>query len=157
MNRGACEWCELGGTLMFGRLKSQNGFSVLENILSTVILGVGLMGGMLSMQNATINTMSADMSSLATNLANEKVEMILADNQFKGFDTILDENYDTEILSGNFAGFTRQVSIIEVDSDDLETPTANSGLKRVDVIVSWGGSSVHNIKVSTLLAHKNDD
>lgn len=133
------------------KLKSQKGFSLLENILATVLVSVGLLGGMATMQNASINTMNGDMSSIATQLANEKIEIILADKQFNGYDAVSTGDHDVESFSGQLQGFQRVVTVSEVDPDDLITPSAGSGMKRVIVTVNWGNKDHQKVIVSTLV------
>ena len=133
-------------------LKSQRGFSILENMLSMVIVAAGLVGGMVTLQNASLNSMHSDRGSIATQLANEKIETILADKQFNGYDTLTNLAYGSESFSGELGGFTRSVNIYEVSADDLTTPTEGSGLKRVEVIVNWEDQNEQQIHVSTLVS-----
>lgn len=88
---------------------------------------------------------------MATQLANEKIETIIADKTFQGFDYIDENNYPTENLAGDFNGFTRTIAVDEVSAADLETSQSESGYKRVDVSVSWGNDNGQNILVSTIV------
>jgi Tfp pilus assembly protein PilV len=131
-------------------IKNQKGFSMLEGVFTTMLLAVGLVGGMAVMQNATATTLNGDMNSTAVQLANEKIEEIMGDNEFQGYDNITDENYDAETLSAPYQGFSRSVNVTEVDSDDLTTEEVGSGLKKVDVTVSWGSDD--SVMVTTIVA-----
>lgn len=148
----------LQGVGLLGKMKKQilkhnGGFSLLETILTTTILGVGLIAGMITLQNATLNTMNGDMTTVATQLANEKIDLIMADKQYLGFSHLdADDNYPTEELSGAYAGFTRNVIIVEVNKDDLSTPEANTGVKKIHVSVGWGNKPEQTVHVSTLVA-----
>lgn len=132
----------------------EKGFTILETILTTTILAAGLMGGMVVMQNAVARTANGDLNTIATQKANEKIEEILADNQFRGFDYITDGNYDGETLEEY--SFSRTVNVTEVSSDDLTSAEEGSGLKKVDVTVSWGSDNANadhqQVTVSTLLS-----
>lgn len=119
-------------------IKNQKGFSLLEEIFSTMILAVGLVGGMVVMHNATATTMNGDMNSMAIQLANYKLDEIMGDKEFQGYALVTDENYQSEDLSAPYQGFSRSVDVTEVNSDDLSTAEQGSGLKKVDVTVSWG-------------------
>lgn len=112
---------------------------MLEGTFSTMLLAVGLLGGMAVMQNVTATTLNGDMNSIAIQLANEKIEEVMADKTFQGYASVLDEKYPKEDLSAPYQGFSRSVTVTEVDDGDLITEEPNSGLKRVDVTVSWGG------------------
>lgn len=141
-------------TYISRKLKDKAGFSFIEAILTTSLLSVGLWGGLAILQNATSHSVNNDFRIMGIQLANEKVELILADKSFKGFDYILAENYPSESLSDPFSGFTRTVSIIEVDPTDLNdtnTPMPGSGYKRVDVNVVWGVESHEQVSVSTVV------
>jgi Tfp pilus assembly protein PilV len=119
--------------------KNQKGFSMLEGTFSTMLLAVGLFGGMTVMQNVTATTLNGDMNSIAIQLANEKIEEVMADKTFQGYNSVLDEEYPEEDLSAPYQGFNRLVNVTEVNDSDLITEEVGSGLKRVDVTVSWGG------------------
>lgn len=116
---------------------------MLEGTFSTMLLAVGLLGGMAVMQNVTATTMNGDMNSIAIQLANEKIEEVMADKSFQGYNVVADENYPGEELEAPYQGFSRNVTVTEVNSGDLTTEEVGSGLKKVDVTVSWGnGDSV---------------
>lgn len=138
---------------MFTLLKGKRGFALIENILASTILATGLLAGLVTMQNASINTLNGDMNTIATQLASEKLEMILADKQYQGYEYLDGEStYTNETLSGAYNGYTRSVSITEVDATDLVTPSPGSGIKKVDVHVDWGQKDYQNVTVSTLVA-----
>ena len=140
---------------MVGVLKNNKGFSLIEVILASVIISLGLLGGVFTLQNSLISSVNRDLNTVAAQLANEKVAMILADNYFKGYEyTVNDVNYPNEQFDGSFSGFTftRKVSIEEVDPDDLETPLAGSGINKIDVTVNWGAEDFQTVKLSTLIA-----
>lgn len=131
------------------RLRNQKGMTLVESIFTTVLLGVGLLGGMLAMQNSVLHTVKGDMNTIATQLASEKVEQVLADRAFNSFEYLDSDNYQSEQLDSY--GMTRWVSIIEVSADDLETPEEGSGLKKVDVTVAWGNADTDQVTVTTLV------
>lgn len=142
--------------LLKNKYGNQKGFTILENIMATVILGVGLLGGMMTMQNATLNTVRHDMATLATLLANEKIESILADNSLMGYDQVDSGSYPAENLQQAY-GMSRQVEVIEVSQDDLETEEEGSGLKKIAVTVSWGNSASQRVVVTTLVAQATNN
>lgn len=138
---------------MFNRIKKRDGFTMLESILSTTILGVGLMAGMMVMKNSVIHTANADCHQTATELAKEKIESILADKTFLGYDHVIDAtNYPTEKVQGNYK---RTVTIKEVDPDDLTTISDGSGLNKIEVAVEWGTKSYQIVRMTTLIADYN--
>lgn len=136
---------------MLRLLKNQSGFSFIEAILVTSLLAIGLWGGLAIFQNITSNTLESDMRVMASHLASEKIETIIADKTFQGYDWIIESNYPDETLTGAYQGFSRHVSITEVSSVDLITPSAGSGFKKVDVQVTWGPENYQTIVVSTMV------
>lgn len=134
---------------MFKKLKNQKGFTLLESILAATIISVGIWGAMLVTQNAQVTGVYSDKVTIATQLANEKLEEIIADKSLKssGYSGITETNYSAETLSGNFSGYERSVTITEVSDADLSTPTTGSGLKKVTVTVSFDGQDVSLVTV----------
>lgn len=134
-----------------GLLKNEAGFTFLEIILTTTLLAVGFAGGFALLQNTTNNSLENDMRVIASQLASEKIETIIADKTFKTYDWILPANYPVENLNAPYSGFTRTIDILEVDPADLATAQPGSGYKKVDVVVSWGALPSQAIRVTTLV------
>lgn len=136
-------------------LKNENGFSLMEASMSTVILGFAFMVGVATMNNATIANANLDSRVIASQFANEKIEMIMADNYLQPtkYSYIVAANYPDESLKyGTTNGaFTREVDITEVSSSNLNTPLAGSGMKKVEVTVSWGNQNYQKVKLTTLV------
>lgn len=135
---------------MLKRLLNGKGFTLLENIITTSLIATGLLGLALVMQNNVIHTVNSDNNVKAVNLAQEKIESIIADTAFLGYQYVTeDAQYTNEELEG---GFRRYVSITEVSESDLDTPTEGSGLNKVDVEVVWGEANDQKVKLSTIVA-----
>lgn len=128
----------------------QRGITLIEAVLTTVILSMALFGGMIVMQNASISSVERDLRTQAIYLAQEKIEIVLADTQSFGYNYITTANYPTETLSGSF---NRTIQIFEVDKENLITPASNSGLKKINVTVNWGGQAYQTVIHSTLIAN----
>ncbi|MBF0104168.1 MAG: prepilin-type N-terminal cleavage/methylation domain-containing protein [Deltaproteobacteria bacterium] len=139
---------------MIRSLKNNRGFSLMESLLSVVILSIIVMGGLGVTQGSLSRSVNREMSVVASQLANEKVESILADNQFVGYSYIVEDSqtYAAETLTGDFEGYIRIVTITEVSASDLTTPEEGSGIKKVDVVVRWGTEDNQKVMVSTLVA-----
>lgn len=95
------------------------------------------MGALFLAQNMTMNSGLNDFRVTAGVLANEKVEEILADKAFRGYNYIENNNYPAETLGDEFSRYTREIDIEEVSSSDYNSPHIGSGIKRVQVRVSW--------------------
>lgn len=85
---------------------------------------------------------------MGTQLASDSMESILADKEFMGYGVVADQNYPSEDLDH---GFTRTVSVMEVDPADLTTPQMGSGLKKVEVTIDWGDHDNEKVELMTLL------
>lgn len=157
---------------MKNRIGNQIGSTLLEATLAISLLAIGLTGGIFLMQNATRTSVNSDFSVTASEYANEKLEQILADkalhvdgtgandgysyiDTFNGTSETVEFGDDGTTAEGIENFFTRQVTITEVSATDLSTPEAGSGLKKVDVTMSWtnvGATGAGSLKVSTLMA-----
>ncbi|MBT3182323.1 MAG: type II secretion system protein [Deltaproteobacteria bacterium] len=120
----------------------QKGFTIIELLLAVVIISTGLVGIMSLFDNATRGAMQLDLNVIAANLAHEKLEEIVLDKVTNGYATLSDASYSFENPVTDFNAYTRNVTITEVDPQDLSTTQAGSGYKRVDVTVSWGNGFV---------------
>lgn len=136
---------------MLEKLRNKKGFTFVEAILATVLLSVGLWGGLAMFQAATANSSANDARVIAGNLASEKMEQIIADKRFKGYSAVVQDAYPSEELASPFSGFSRSVAVYEVSPDDLTTPQDGSGYKRVDIQVTWGNAEYQSLGVSTIL------
>lgn len=136
------------------KILNQKGFTILESILTTALVAVGLMGGMLTMQNATLNTVNGDMNTVATQLASEKVDVIMADKSYNGYEFVSAENYPTEDLTAPY-NMDRTVTVTEVNAEDLNTPEIGSGVKKVAVTVSWGEKDNQSVTMISLVSNYN--
>lgn len=132
------------------RLFNTFGFTSVESILTVGVLGVGLLGGMIVMQNTTLNTVNGDLHTLGTQLANEKIEEMMIDAHENGYDVLVSAAV-TEDLNDDHPGFSRYVSVYEVDVSDLSTPDVESGVKRIDVTVMWGDQEYQHVDLSTIV------
>lgn len=115
-----------------------------------MILATALITGLFVIQSVLASSVDQELNTIATQLANEKIEIILADRAFQGYDYIADENYENETLV-EYSNLSRSVTITEVNEDDLVTPEEGSGSKRVEVTVSWGNDVYQQVVISTLI------
>ena len=134
------------------KLHNQKGFTFIEAILTTVLLACGLSGGYAMMHNSINYSLDNDHLVIGSQLANEKLQEVIADKTFTGYDAITQNNYQQESLNGAYSGFTRTTTVTEVDPADLTTLDAGSGYKKVDVTVSWGNENGQTVEVSTMLS-----
>jgi Tfp pilus assembly protein PilV len=145
------------GTKALRHLGTKRGVTLIEAVLAIAIIGAGLIGVMMVFSGGTKSALVSDQSIIASNLAREKMEQIVADRVNKGYATTIATNYSDGALGGNYSAYTRNVTITEVDpnqttaNDDFLVALPGSGYARVTVVVGWGASE--SVKLETLLAN----
>lgn len=118
--------------------KNNKGISLLEGIFTTGILSFGLLASMQAVQSVNSTQTTSREGVVASQLANEKLEMILADKSYLGYSGVTNGSYPIETMTGFYSGYTRRVNIYEMDPSVLGHPMTGTGLKKVHVQVSWG-------------------
>ena len=124
------------------RLKSKSGVSLLEVLVSMLILGFGILGlAPMVILSIDANSTSRDFS-MAGELAKERLEF------YEGLDSIPATPF-TQQEDSLFGVFTRQTFIIDSASDSL----IPGNLCKVDVVISWKDQVGVNrsTKMSTLV------
>lgn len=137
------------------------GFTLIECILAIAILGIGLVGVMYAFQGAANSSLIADQTVIATNIARDTLEQIIAKRDADGYSSTLtaintSNSYDENPVSG-FSNFVLNSTALEVDPDDDDSTddfldaSAGSGYARVTANVSWDGGN-YSISLATLIA-----
>lgn len=120
--------------------KGSQGFTLIEVLISIVILSVGLLGmAALAVGIINANRFNSEMTT-ATTLAQDKME----DIQRVGYATAADETKAT--MPSPFSDYKREVTVT------ADTPATD--MKTVSVKIYWGGASKedHNVELETILA-----
>ncbi|MBX3406405.1 MAG: type II secretion system protein [Phycisphaeraceae bacterium] len=114
-------------------------FSLIEAIIAIVILSVAIPAMFWAVRDAAERRVEPVMLNRARWLAAEKIEDVLADraNSGRGYGYVVAENYPEESPVAGFAGFSRQVTIVE-RGPDLVGP--GTGYKVVTVRVNYSGA-----------------
>jgi prepilin-type N-terminal cleavage/methylation domain-containing protein len=132
-------------------VENQRGFTLIEVIITIVLLAI-LTSGLMAMFT-TYSQSNGDPSVIteATELAQEKLDLIIADKQnpARGFNYVTNANYPGENPVAGFPGFSRNVNVIFVNSGGLNTTVAGpTNYKNVTVIIT---SKAGMITTSTLV------
>lgn len=145
---------------LFSKVSNQRGFSLVEATLSILLIGFTIMGGIFAIQNSMVGSVKSERYVIAEQLANEKLEMIVADKALLsgGYDDIIASNYPNETITQQGTDFIRRVTVKEVAESDLTTYQSGSGFKKVTVLVYWkenplgtSKSDYKNVRTSTVL------
>lgn len=135
------------------RKKNQHGFSFIEALFALLILSFGFVGilSLHSMMNG--NTENDEMKLIASKLASERIEQILASKASLGYSSV-NTGSATDEVSYDSLSFQRQTSINYVDSSDLKTVSgSDTGFKRIDVTVNWSNGGTQNVSVMSLISN----
>lgn len=136
---------------MKGVCKNRQGFSALEALFAVMLLGLGFYGFLTMFSNTTSDTINDEYALVASRLASEKIEQLVANKASTGYASISNGTF-AENVNHNSQSFTRKTVIRYVDAGDLTTTSvADTGYKRVDVDVEWDAGTTQNVSFSTLL------
>lgn len=105
-----------------------------------VILGVGLSGIIMFFATTNLEVLDSNYTVMASALTQERMEQVIADRASMGYNAINSALYPAEPnMNAPFTGFSRTTTVLEVDPANPNNALPGSGLKRVDVLVSWAG------------------
>lgn len=132
--------------------QQRRAFTLVEAIVSVVILATATPGIMWAIREAHRDRVSPVKASYARWLATEKLEDIIADRHSttRGYTYLVNANYPAESTITGSAGFTRAVAINETAVD---LATAGTGFKKATVTVNWtdGRGFARSLAIATII------
>lgn len=143
---------------MLGLILKKRGFTLIEVMLTMIVIAGGLFAIMVFYNNAARDVVKGDMNLIAGYLAREKMEWFL----MRRYEPCLylSNGYNDSALISNtenitYGGyqFTRSWVIYLVDPTDLTTQLDGSDYKRINVTVSWGPNIEQKVSVSTIITN----
>ena len=145
-------------------LKTRNkGFNLIEGVLSILIIGVGLIGVLYVFSGSTRSSLNADQVAVSQNLAEEKLETIIADKAHSGYGTIIN-NINSGIYNDGpiFNIYTRTATRTFINvpatpdgnsTDDFSSVSgSDTGYALVTVTVTFNNGN-DSVVVKTLLSN----
>ena len=132
-------------------LKRTRGFTLIEAIFVMIVVGIAFFGFGYLFGNLDQEALKADLTVLATNLAKEKIEEIAQEKADSGYAGIVSESATT-VNSGSWA-FSRSVQVNYVNPSDFSNSISDTGYKKVDVNVDWGGGVGESITLTTMVTN----
>jgi len=120
-----------------------DGFTLIEVILTIIIISIAVLTLVSSISFTTSRGLNAEVMSTAQQLAQERMEELIARKRASGYGFSPDLDIGTTIvtLTGAFASYTRTVEICNVDAalggPDCAAPDNGSGYKRITVEVNY--------------------
>jgi prepilin-type N-terminal cleavage/methylation domain-containing protein len=135
------------------RIKKDTAFTLIELLVVLVVLAVGLVTLLLVLRNAHVNNAASHFITVAAELAEGRMEDIIADREGEGFGYITDSNYPAENPVNGFGSYKREVDIYYVDTDDLDSPSGSAtNYKRVEVTVASRQDASQRISLVTVVS-----
>lgn len=120
------------------------GFTIIEAVLIILVVSIGLFGVMYLYSNISYKTFDTDMSVIATDLARDKIERMLALKAVNGYAGISSSGAP-ETKCENKDCFTRVTTVSLVDpASGFQVSAVDKGYKKIEIVVGWG----ENRKVS---------
>lgn len=99
------------------------------------------------------NSGNDEMKLIASKLASEKVEQLLATKASVGYENI-NTGTSSEQISYDNLSFQRQTVVNYVEGSDLKTVSgSDTGFKRIDVTINWNNGSTQNVSVMSLISN----
>ncbi len=121
------------------------GFTLIELIISIVILGIGLVGVVGCLTAALVSNQKASRTQLATAIAQDTIE----DMRSRGFGVIDYTNYPASQTVSGLPQGSETVAITDAYGGDAR-------LKKVSVEVSWGSTnaSTSRVRLETIVSNR---
>jgi hypothetical protein len=124
--------------------KGQGGYTFNEVLVAIALIGIGILGFSVSTTGVIQGNYASNNFTVATNLAQEKMEQLKAQAVSTNMTNCPDSGDKGLTAAGAPGGIYNRCWIIE-DS------ALGTGLKRIDVTVSWRDYTDRTVVVSTLL------
>jgi len=117
----------------------QHGFTLIELIVVLVILSIASVPLFGLYTQASISLLDNEAIQTASQLAQERAELVLSLKRSQGFATLA-TGTTNETLAGSFSGFTRSTIISQPATAPAGCPGGSTVCKQVVVSVSQGGT-----------------
>ncbi len=130
------------------------GFTLIEVIITLGVLAGGTMGVLAMYQRNIERAAQMEQTTIAMELAQEKLEQIIQDKKYQNYAYINSTNYPAtpeDLTAQGFKGYTRITTITEVDATNLTTPQNGTGYKKITVNISAGGTTAATVETMVAL------
>ncbi len=126
-----------------------NGFTLIEAVLTLSLLAGGLMGILTLYQRNVVEANQIEQTLQADYLSQEKMEQIVQDKKYNLYAFVTAANYlaSENLTAQGFKGFIRTIQIREVDPNNLSITKAGTGYKEVTVAVQVPGEKMVTLKM----------
>ena len=93
---------------------NQTGFTLIELVLTVIIVGICFLSLVAVFSTSLVGSSDSEHTTIATFLAQEKMEQILADKNGRGYGYIVNSSYPAENPVPGYPGYSRSVIIAEM-------------------------------------------
>lgn len=125
-------------------IKSQKGFTLNEVLIAVALIAIGVLGFSLNTAGVIQGNQVSGSITIATNLAQEKLEELKAQTSFTNVTNAADASNPITTIGDSGGRFTRTWTI--------KDSTLGSGLKEISVDVSWTEYLItRNVVLATLV------
>lgn len=117
---------------------SRNGLTLVEVVISTLIVGLMTVASLHTLGAATRSSTSTGDRAVALGLADDLMAEILAEE----YDDLEDYHNYNQALAGDHAGWTRRATVQRVQIANVTQATAGNadqGVKRIRVYITYNG------------------
>jgi prepilin-type N-terminal cleavage/methylation domain-containing protein len=120
-------------------MKSQNGFTLIEMVLVIIIISIASVPLFGMFSRASSSLLVNEKTQTAMQLVQEHAEFLLAIRRNQGFDAAELSSGTSEVLGGNYSGYTRSTVITQPPSGP--GCPAGASCKELVISVDEGGSN----------------
>lgn len=129
----------------------RRGFSLIEAVFVMALIGIAFFGFGFLFGNIDQQALKADLTIMATKLAKEEMERVIQVKADSGYAAV--QSIASAPVTNGAWTFTRRVDTSWVNPADMANSGAETGYKRVDIVVSWGAQAGESITLTTLVTN----
>ena len=136
-------------------MNKNTGFTLIELLIAIFILVIGIVGVLQAFPLGTYIQKQAQMTTLAVQLNQQKMEEIISYQYSEIIPGTTEEPYGFDT---DFSSFKRVINIEYFDPDNPEVPSmVDLGIKKIEVSIFWHspiGVSEKEVKLATLISRR---
>lgn len=127
-------------------------FTLVELVLALAVMSVGLISLLLVLRNAYMSNAASQFITMANELAEARLDEIVADCKRYGFGYVDKDKYPDEDPVRGFPNCKREVEIYYVELGNLGAATGSSAYKKVVVAVKNRVEPERDVRLATILS-----
>ena len=137
--------------------KNPKGISLIEVMISIVVLSVGILGLLQAFPHGTSIEKDIELTTIGHHLAQSKIEEIISLNYAEVLTGLIEDNVQVDASPiSNFYDFKRSTYVTLVD-ENIQTSETDIGMKKVLVTIFWPSTfkgSDRSTSITTLISKR---